>query len=65
MFVWGGAVNPGNYLDVAGGSGYYWSSVSYDSKLAYFLGFRPYGVYPSNTNRWYYGQSLRCVALGG
>ena len=65
MFVWGGYVNPGYYLYNAGYYGYYWSSVGYNSYLAYGLYFTPYGVSPSNINDRYGGQSVRCVALGG
>ena len=65
MFVRGGSVTPGNYLGSAGNYGYYWSSVSYNSDIAYVLIFVPYGVYPSNYYYRYYGRSVRCVALGG
>ena len=65
MFVRGGAVWPGDSLGSAGGNGYYWSSVGYNSNYAYYLVFSPYGVGPSTNYRRYYGQSVRCVALGG
>ena len=65
MFVRGGIVIPGYGLYYAGNSGYYWSSVGYGSDVAYFLYFDPLGVYPSNDYSRYYGQSVRCVALGG
>ena len=65
MFVRGGDVNPGDILYTAGYDGYYWSSVSDSSNYAYVLGFYPVGVSPSHNNTRYYGQSVRCVALGG
>ena len=65
MFVRGGLVNPGGYLDYAGYDGYYWSSVGRSSGYAYSLIFGSGGVLPSYDNRRYYGQSVRCVALGG
>ena len=49
MFVRGGNVNPGHYLNDAGISGNYWSSVGRSSSGAYSLGFYSGGVYPSNT----------------
>ena len=64
MFVRGGYVGPGG-LDVAGSYGYYWSSVSDYSSVAYSLYFDPDGVSPSSDGTRYYGQSVRCVALGG
>ena len=65
MFVRGGLVYPGGTLRDAGNVGYYWSSVGRNSSAAYYLYFYSGNVYPSfNTNR-YYGQSVRCVALGG
>ena len=64
MFVRGGLVTPGNHLDVAGYDGYYWSSVSINSNLAYGLSFGPNGVYPSLSYYRYFGQPVRCVALG-
>ena len=66
MFVMGGNVWPGDYLDVVGVIGNYWSSVSADSSYAYALYFDSGGVNPSynrNGDR-YYGFSVRCVALG-
>ena len=65
MFVRGGDVNPGDYLYDAGYYGYYWSSVGRNSTLAHYLGFYSGSVYPSNYSVRYYGQSVRCVALGG
>ena len=65
MFVRGGFVNPGDYLFSAGYCGYYWSSVSSNSDYAYRLYFYSGSVYPSYGNYRYYGQSVRCVALGG
>ena len=65
MFVRGGDVNPGNYLDYAGGSGFYWSSVGCNSSNAYNQYFVSGYVNPSNYYYRYYGFSLRCVALGG
>ena len=65
MFVRGGHVWPGDYLSDAGYHGYYWSSVSGSSNSAYYLAFDPYGVYPSLNGYRYYGQSVRCAALGG
>ena len=64
MFVRGGNVYPGRSLDRAGYGGYYWSSVGISSSRAYHLGFVPGGVGPSSNGPWYYGQSVRCVALG-
>ena len=66
MFVRGGAVNPGHYLDGAGGDGLYWSSVGRSSSIAYSLSFYSGRVYPSSDyGTRYFGFSLRCVALGG
>ena len=65
MFVRGGNVIPGDYLNYAGRSGFYWSSVSFSSDFAYYLSFNPYGVTPSNYGYQHFGFSLRCVALGG
>ena len=65
MFVRGGYVGPGDYLDYAGYGGYYWSSVGRSSSYAYDLGFVSGGVYPSRYNVRYVGLSVRCVALGG
>ena len=65
MFVRGGAVNPGRYLDVAGYLGYYWSSVGRSSSYAYILGFGSGDVSPSGYYYRYGGLSIRCVALGG
>ena len=47
MFVRGGFVDPGHYLDGAGGDGLYWSSVVNGSDVAYGLYFRSGRVYPS------------------
>ena len=65
MFVRGGGVDPGDTLDSAGGGGIYWSSVGRYSSYAYNLSFYSGGVYPSDSPSRYYGQSVRCVALGG
>ena len=65
MFVRGGIVYPGVNLDTAGRLGNYWSSVGRTSSYAYRLHFDSGGVYPSNYSYRYYGQSVRCVALGG
>ena len=65
MFVRGGYVSPGNYLDGAGGSGLYWSSVGRNSSFAYYLVFNSGYVRPSSNVSRYVGFSLRCVALGG
>ena len=65
MFVRGGYVVPGDYLYYAGNYGYYWSSVGRSSSYAYRLYFSSGGVGPSNSYGRYYGQPVRCVALGG
>ena len=65
MFVRGGVVNPGDYLDFTGNNGNYWSSVGRNSSSAYYLFFYPDGVYLSYINYRYFGFPLRCVALGG
>ena len=65
MFVRGGFVNPGYYLDFAGGGGYYWSSVGRSSSYAYTLYFLSGRVRPSYDYGRYLGISVRCVALGG
>ena len=65
MFVRGGFVYPGNYLDYAGSEGRYWSSAGYGSNLAYTLYFDSGRISPSYGGSRYYGQSVRCVALGG
>ena len=65
MFVRGGDVDPGDFLDNAGYVGNYWSSVGYSSGYAYYLYFGPSGVRPSFRSPRYFGQSVRCVALGG
>ena len=65
MFVRGGIVYPGLYLDAADYYGTYWSSVGLTSSDAYFLYFNPGGVDPSSNRYRYRGQSIRCVALGG
>ena len=65
MFVRGGGVLPGYNLDGAGNYGTYWSSVSFNSYGAYSLYFDSGFVNPSFGNYRYYGQSVRCVALGG
>ena len=65
MFVRGGDVDPGYYLNFAGHYGYYWSSVGRSSSRAYYLLFDSGGVYPSDNYYRYSGFSIRCVALGG
>ena len=65
MFVRGGVVWPGDYLDDAGDSGYYRSSVGRIGSDAYALYFTSGLVYPSVTNSRYFGLPVRCVALGG
>ena len=66
LLVRGGFVDPGYYrLYDAGDLSNYWSSVGVSSNDAYDLGFNPYGVTPSDYGTRYYGQSVRCVALGG
>ena len=65
MFVRGGDVNPGRYLDLAGYYGFYWSSVGRSSSGAYDLIFDSGFVTPSNYGTRYVGFSVRCVALGG
>ena len=65
MFVRGGGVYPGGTLGNAGNYGYYWSSVGRSSSRAYYLDFYSGYVNPSDNNYRYYGQSVRCVALGG
>ena len=65
MFVRGGEVDPGYYLNFAGYYGNYWSSVGRSSSYAYYLNFDSGSVYPSYSFYRYYGQSVRCVALGG
>ena len=65
MFVRGGDVYPGDYLNLAGYYGFYWSSVGITSNYAYDLSFDPYQVGPSGSGGWYSGFSVRCVALGG
>ena len=65
MFVRGGYVGPGDYLDGAGTEGRYWSSVGSNSGDAYGLTFAPYGAIPSYSDGRYFGFPLRCVALGG
>ena len=64
MFVRGGIVYLGYSLDLAGYSGYYWSSVGRNSSFAYNLNFDSGYVNPSNGTTRYYGFSVRCVALG-
>ena len=67
MFVRGGGVDPGGYLNLAGYYGHYWSSVSSNigSDSAYGLGFGSDNVNPSRNYIRYLGFSVRCVALGG
>ena len=65
MFVRGGYVSPGYYLNLAGNYGYYWSSVGRSSSTAYNLYFYSGSVNPSLYGYRYNGQSVRCVALGG
>ena len=64
MFVRGGIVIPGGSLSNAGYDGYYWSSVSDNSHLAYILYFGSSSVLPSSNEVRRNGFSLRCVALG-
>ena len=59
-----GYVYPGGSLGDAGYRGFYWSSVGGSSSYAYYLYFDSGNVSPSSFGR-YYGQSVRCVALGG
>ena len=65
MFVRGGNVNPGDYLDYAGDYGNYWSSVGLNRYDAYALSFNPSRVLPSTNDGRHDGYSVRCVALGG
>ena len=65
MFVRGGGVGPGSYLDYAGYYGSDWSSVGRSSAGAYYLFFYSGSVNPSVSDYRYGGQSVRCVALGG
>ena len=65
MFVRGGYVDPGDYLNAAGYGGGYWSSVGRISSSAYYLYFGSGVVVPSYNGYRYVGYSLRCVALGG
>ena len=64
MFVRGGVVDPGSYLNDAGNEGYYRSSVGRSSSGAYYLYFSSGGVTPSYHYDRYRGFSVRCVALG-
>ena len=65
MFVRGGFILPSGYLNKAGSTGNYWSPISLSS-YAYRLCFDSLRVYPSDNDSYrYYGQSVRCVALGG
>ena len=64
MFVQGGRIHPGSYLEYAGREGYYWSSVGRSSSYAYSLGFYSGSVDPSYYYFRYVGFSVRCVALG-
>ena len=65
MFVRGGEVEPGSYLNSAGIDGGYWSSVGRSSFDAYLLHFNSGDVNPSSNDYRYGGYSVRCVALGG
>ena len=65
MFVRGGIVGPGYFLNFAGYGGRYWSGVGNDSSSAYDLGFDSGRVSPSDDLDRYFGFSVRCVALGG
>ena len=65
MFVRGGLINPGDPRSYVGVRGYYWSSVGNNSYVAYVLYFDSGFVSPSDYFSRYFGQSLRCVALGG
>ena len=63
FFVRSGYVSPTRYLDSAGDSGGYWSSVAGSSSYAYYLYFYSGNVDPSSNFRGrYVGQSVRCVA---
>ena len=63
MFVRGGNVYPGRYLDGAGVGGSYWSSVGRSSSYAYYPYFGTGGVSPSRYYYRYYGFSVRCLAV--
>ena len=66
MFVRGGYVYPGaDLLYSAGHYGNYWTSSAYDKDSAFFESIDGYGLLPSDYYARYFGQSLRCVALGG
>ena len=65
MFVRSGYFVPGNRLLNAGLCGNHWSSVSLNNYFAYYLNFYPNGVDLSSYFSRYFGQSVRCVALGG
>ena len=65
MFVRGGWVIPGRYLNSAGDVGRYWSSDGFNSSYAFYLEFGPNYIDPSHGYYRYLGQSVRCVALGG
>ena len=62
FFVRSGYVIPTDYLDNAGLSGDYWSSVADSSSDAYLLYFGSSNVVPSLSSYRYNGQSVRCVA---
>ena len=64
MFVRGGYVWPGLYLRYASYRGFYRSSVGRGSDYAYYQDIDLNGVTPSANLARYYGQSVRCVALG-
>ena len=64
MFVRGGFINPGRSLANTGNEGYNLSSVGYGPPNAYFLYFSSENIDASEYKDRYYGQSLRCVALG-
>ena len=65
LFVRGGRVDPGDGLSYTGNNGRFWSSVSYNSSIAYPLYFDSGYVNPSSIDNRYVGFSIRCVALGG
>ena len=65
LFVRGGRITPGGALDNAGSNGYCWSPMVDYASGAYNLSFGPYTINPSNDARRQFGQSVRCVALGG
>ena len=66
MFVRGGYVYPSvDLLQDAGHYGNYWTSSVYDEDSAFLESIDGSGLLPSDYYAKYYGQSVRCVALGG